>query len=175
MADRKVNVMTAAGLPVDATDILYLVRVGDVDPDRKVTIPYLRKALDIKGGGSVKITIINNITVNGTPTEILDEDGLRISIEDDTTMTFSALFVARRTDANNESAGYKIEGVIDRNAGTVALVGPVLHFALAEDQAPWTVEASADNVNKALVFFATGEVGKTIIWRAIVTTVKATG
>jgi hypothetical protein len=176
MANRKLTSMSASAVPV-ATDLMYLVKPGDGDPDRKVTVDNLRKAVDIKSGGSTKITIIENITnitIDETELEIVDEDGNRLSIADDTAMSFDALFVARRTDANNESAGYKISGVIDRNAGTVALVGPVLDFTLAEDS-NWTVEARADNVNKALAFFVTGESGKTIKWSGIVTTVKVTG
>ena len=179
MADDRVADLVDSGEPAN-DDLLYLVDVSAGPPrDRQLTVSNLRKALDIKGGGSthIKTTIINNITnvtVDENPLEIVDEDGNRITIPDDSAMAFEALFVARRTNANNESAGYKISGVIDRNAGTVALVGPTTKFTYAEDS-DWNVVAQADDVNKALVFIVTGQAAKTIQWSGIVTTVTVTG
>ena len=173
MPDRKVTAMSALVIPA-ITDLLYMVKPGDPDPDRKITLDNLRKAVDIKGGGgNVRIRIINNITnvtIDDNETEIVDEDNNRIDIADDTAMAYLVLLVARRTDADNESAGYFMLGVIDRNAGTVAHVGPNTDFTLAEDS-DWTADARADDVNKSLGLFVTGEVGKTIAWGGIVITV----
>ena len=46
-------------------------------------------------------------------------------VDTDTTWAFDILIVARRTDADNESAAYEIKGCIDNNAGAVALVSAV--------------------------------------------------
>jgi hypothetical protein len=98
-----------------------------------------------------------------------------LTIPDDTTWAFRALVVARRTDADNESAAYQVTGCIDRNAGVVALVGTPTITVLAEDAAAWNLTCSADDTNKALVFSVTGEAGKTIRWVATVETAEVTG
>ena len=99
----------------------------------------------------------------------------RISIDSDSSYTFSGLVIARRTDADNESAGYKIEGVIDNNAGTTAFVGTPTVTVLAEDTAAWDVVVEADNTNDALVIKVTGEANKTIRWGAVVELMKISG
>jgi len=119
-------------------------------------------------------------TTNATQTE-LSNDGAapgattRIQIVSDTTYTFRILVTARRTDADNESAGYKIEGVIDNNAGTTAFVGTPTVTAIAEDTAAWDVVVEADNTNDALVIKVTGEASKTIRWGAVVELMKVGG
>jgi len=114
-------------------------------------------------------------TTNATQTNLEIGGGNTIKIKSDSTYSFSALVTARRTDADNEGAGYKLEGVIDNNAGTTALIGTVTKTVLAEDTAAWDVVAEADNTNDALVIKVTGEAAKTIKWAAIVTMVKVTG
>lgn len=108
---------------------------------------------------------VRNSTTNATQTELFtDGSAARITIASDTSWAFEALIVARRTDADNESAAYKITGCIDNNAGTTALVGAITVTVIAEDTAAWDVTAEADNTNDALVFKVTGEAAKTIRW-----------
>jgi len=83
--------------------------------------------------------------------------------------------VARRTDADGESSSYTIQGGIDNNAGTTALVGTPFMLDLAEDTAAWVVEAAADNTNDALIINVTGQATKTIKWVAFVHTAEVTG
>jgi len=102
--------------------------------------------------------------------------GSRLAIPTDTTWTFSILIVTRRTDANNESAGYKCEGVIDNNAGTTALVGAVITTVLAEDTVAWDISCNAtDGATDALEVTVTGEAAKTINWVGSVTLSQVTG
>jgi len=98
-----------------------------------------------------------------------------MTIATDTTWAFSALVVARRTDADNESAAYLIQGCIDRNVNTTALVGSITVTAIAEDNAAWDVTAEADDTNDALVFKVTGEAAKTIRWFSWVRLAEVTG
>ncbi len=101
----------------------------------------------------------------------------QVILPDDSTYAFSILVVARRTDANDESAGYKFEGVIDRNSGaaTTAIVGTVAKTVLAEDTVAWDCNVSADTTNGGLKIEVTGEAGKTIRWVATVWTTEVTG
>lgn len=120
--------------------------------------------------------VLRNATSDGTQTELfLDGASQRLAIQDDTTWFFEIRIAARRTDANGESAAYILQGCIDRNAGTVALVGSVTKTVLAEDTSAWDVTATADDANKALAVKVTGEAGKAIRWVAHVGTVEVTG
>ena len=117
-----------------------------------------------------------NTTTDATPTELfLDGAAVRLSVPNDTTMFFEIFVAARRTDVDNESAGYVFRGVIDNNAGTTALVGAVSAVYTNEDTGAWAVAVTADNVNDALVITVTGEVAKTIDWKAIAMIVEVTG
>lgn len=117
-------------------------------------------------------------TTNATLTAMrLGAATQRISIPDQTTWAFEALIVARRTDADDESAGYKITGVIDRQtgAGTTALVGTPTVTVLAEDTAAWDATVVADSSTGALEFRVQGEASKTIRWVARVALSEVSG
>jgi hypothetical protein len=128
------------------------------------------------GDAQTSVLVARISTVDNTPAELfLDGSAARCTIASDTTWAFSILVVARRTDADNESAAYKFEGCIDNNAGTTALVGSVTKTVLAEDTAGWDCNVTADNANDALVITATGENAKIIYWVARIELVEVTG
>jgi hypothetical protein len=114
-------------------------------------------------------------TTNATPTAITFTDGL--VLPNDTTWMFEIDVVARRTDADGESAAYRLLGCIDRNANaaSTALVGSVGKTVIAEDNAAWDVAATADTTNGAITVTVTGEASKTILWTARVRLVEASG
>jgi len=117
-------------------------------------------------------------TADATPAELfLDGSSVRCVLQNDSTYSFSILVAARRTDADGESAAYKLEGCIDRNANvaSTAMVGTVLKTVLAEDNTAWDVSATADTTNGALAITVTGEAAKTIYWVAYITLVQVTG
>jgi hypothetical protein len=122
--------------------------------------------------------VVRRQTTNATPAEMfLNGSSERITLANDTTYAFEILLVARRADANDESAAYRYVGCIDRNAtaGTTALVGSVTETVIAEDTAAWAAAVTADSTNGALVITVTGEGSKTINWVAFVRTVEVTG
>jgi len=115
-------------------------------------------------------------TTNNTQTEVYGDFNYgRIFVASDTTKLFDILIVARRTDANDESAAYRLTGCIDNNGGTTALVGSVTKTVIAEDTAGWDVDAVADDENDRLAVKVTGENAKTINWVAFCRIVKAKG
>jgi hypothetical protein len=95
-----------------------------------------------------------------------------LAIPNDTTWMFTTYIVARRTDADNESAAYWLQGAIDNNAGTVALVGAVQVTAI-EDTVAW--DATAVAFGGRLVHRVTGEAGKTIRWNLVTHIVQVSG
>lgn len=127
------------------------------------------------GDAQTSVLVARRITTNATPAPLfLNGADIKLMIADDTTWAFTVVVVARRTDANNESAAYRFEGCVDRNAGTTALVGTVTKTVVAEDSAGWDCNVTADDTNDALVITATGEAGKTIQWVARVELVEVT-
>lgn len=117
------------------------------------------------------------VTVDAALTEMLlgGLGGTRLVIPDDTTWFFEIHVCARRTDGDNESAGYVRRGVIDRNAGVTALVGAVSLVYTQEDSGAWDITVDADAGNNALRLQATGEVGKNIQWMAKIFITEAMG
>ncbi|HEY0915657.1 MAG TPA: hypothetical protein VGE22_12370 [Solimonas sp.] len=100
-----------------------------------------------------------------------------ITLPNDSAYLFSALVVARRADADGESAGYRIEGVIDRGstAGSTAFVGTPAVTVIAEDTSAWDVVVALNTGSGGFQIRVTGENGKTINWVARVTLVEVTG
>lgn len=130
----------------------------------------------VTGDAQASDFVVRRQTTNATPAEMfLDGSSLRLTIAPDTTWAFEIMLVARRTDADNESAAYQFFGCIDNNGGTTALVGAVQTFTPIEDTVAWAAAVTADNTNDALVITVTGEAAKTINWVARVKTVEVTG
>jgi hypothetical protein len=128
------------------------------------------------GDAQTSVLVAHIATANATPAELfLDGDVVRCTIAADTTWAFEVLVVARRTDADNESAAYHFRGCIDNNAGTTALVGSVAKTVIAEDSAGWDCDVTADDTNDCLAITVTGEAGKTVRWVARITLVEVTG
>lgn len=126
-------------------------------------------------------TIVVATTSTATPTVLTTDNSApnavnQLILENDSTYTFSILVTARRLDADDESAGYKFEGVIDRNATalSVAFVGTPIKTVLAEDSAAWDCNISADTTYGALSITVTGEASKTIKWAAVINTAEIT-
>lgn len=130
------------------------------------------------GDAQMSALVVRNQTTNATQTELFLDGATasrRATIASDTTWLFEIFVVARRTDADNESAGYKFQGVLDNNAGTTALVGLVVKTIVAEDTSAWDATVEADNTNDALVVKVTGEAAKTINWVARIELTEVTG
>jgi len=124
-------------------------------------------AFSANGDAQRQDMLVRCTTVDATPTEMfLDGAGLRMTIPDGCTWTFS-IFVAARDGINN-GVGYKFEGVIKNNGGTVAFIGVPVKVALGEEVPAWDANILADDLNNALALWVTGEIGKTIRWNAAV-------
>ena len=94
----------------------------------------------------------------------------RFTILAKSVVTFSILVSALDT-ITGDGAGYKIEGAIKRDAAndSVSIVGSVTKTVLAEDDASWDVNVSADNVNKALIMTVASDTTNTVRWNAEMT------
>lgn len=131
------------------------------------------------GDAQLQEQILRCVTSNNTAT-LLTGDGVNastsVALANDTTIAFDILIAARRTDADNESASWRVTGCIDNNAGTTALVGTPTVTAQGDDSGGvWTITVQANNTSDTLEILATGENAKTIRWVAHARCVKVTG
>ncbi len=118
--------------------------------------------------------VLSGTTTDATETELFvrGAPNERIPVATDTTIFYDISFVARRTDATGESAGFELKGVVDNFAGTVADVGDLYEILVASDNTNLLVEASADDTNDSIKISVTGEASKTFRWTAVVKTTE---
>jgi hypothetical protein len=170
------GVAIAVEAVASATNSTAIGRQAIADREGEITFS---AASNITAFGDVRASrfILFNETTDATVTDLFVDTGatVRLTVALDSTMTFKGLVTARRTDADNESAGFKIEGVIDNNAGTVALVGSPLVASLGDDSFGWSVAITADDVGDSLSVKVTGEAAKTIRWSCVLETCEARG
>lgn len=127
------------------------------------------------GDAQSTVLIVKGQTTDENPINLVANGTSWVTIPTDTTWMFRVSVVARRTDADGESAAYENIGCLDNNAGTVALVGSVSQTVVAEDTSAWVFANAADNTNKALANYCYGESGKTINWVARIELTEVTG
>ncbi len=99
----------------------------------------------------------------------LGGDSALLTLATDQVVTFDIMIVGT-TDAG-ESAGYRIQGVIENIGGDTFFVGTPIVTVLGEDDAAWDVQVLADDTNDALLIQAMGN-NETIRWVATVQTAE---
>lgn len=152
------------------------IALGGAAASRTGELAHGSGAFSAVGDAQHSLFVLRRQTTSATPRELFtDGSSARMTIPTGTTWGFTIQVVARRTDADDESAFYKFEGCIDNNAGTTALVGSVVATTPIEDTAAWAVAVTADNTNDALIITVTGEAAKTINWVASAWVVQVTG
>lgn len=93
----------------------------------------------------------------------------QLTIAPGRTVTFDILVTG--STAAGESAGYRIQGLIENVGGSTALVGAPTVTVLGEDDAAWNVQVLASDALDALLLQAQGN-GETIRWVARVNTAE---
>ncbi len=106
-------------------------------------------------------------TADDTETELfLDGSAERLVLQASSGLVFSILVVGR-DDTSNKVAAYKFEGVIKQDgSANTAMVGSVVKTEIAEDDANWDANVSADDTNEALVLKVIGDATDTTKWMA---------
>ncbi len=121
--------------------------------------------------GHIRVLQRRESTDGSTAPLFSDGSSTKISLSNDTSMTFTVRVVARDTTAGTlgDTHCWTFTGGVKRNTalGTV-LVGTVATLLDQSDGAAgtWTAVVAVDVVNNALVINSTGQVGKTIRWVA---------
>lgn len=98
----------------------------------------------------------------------------RLVVPLSTAMQVSIKAIARRSDVPGTVASFSIDLTLDRgSSGSVRIVGSQVTSSTGDAAAStWTLVATVDTGNNALVLTATGEAAKTISWGARVQTVE---
>ena len=124
-----------------------------------------------EGDAQTSVFVLRNTTTDATQTPLyLDGAAQLLTLTGNRTLNFDILVVARSTAAT--SAGYRIQGVIENNAGTTSFVGTPTMTVLGEDVAAWNAGVQADDTNDALLVRVTGAANTTIRWVATVRTAE---
>jgi hypothetical protein len=131
------------------------------------------------GDGQGSFIVFKASTSNNTTTEMTLDGaavgaGNRFVLSTNSTYLFDLKLCARRTDGVDESAGYSIKVVMDRNtlASSTAIVGIRSRTSWASDISQWDIEVTADTTNGSIKIDVTGETAKTIRWVCFATVVE---
>jgi len=124
------------------------------------------------GDAQASLYVLRN-TSTGTDWTVLYLDGAydTINVASGQIMAFDILIVGG-TDAG-ESAGYRIQGVIENIDGTTAFIGTPTVTVLGEDDTAWDARVLALNTNDTLSVQVMGN-SETIRWVATVQTAEVT-
>jgi len=109
--------------------------------------------------------VMSITTTNATPTEALLTTATRVIIDDDSTVMYKVHIIA--SDGTSHY-GTKIQGIINKTSGTLALIGSQSTETLEETLSASTGSVSADTVNSSLKILVTGEAAKNINWTIFV-------
>jgi hypothetical protein len=123
------------------------------------------------GDAQSSLYVLYRTTSNASATELLlggPVGNQRLLVEDGRSMAFEILVVARTQ--GGQSAGYRVQGLIENMGGTTSFVGTPTLTVLGEDVAAWDVSVQADNTNDALAVRVTGSSGTQVRWVAAVRT-----
>jgi hypothetical protein len=105
-------------------------------------------------------------TTDATPTEALLTTGSRIVIDNNSTVMYNVHIIGAD---GTDNYGIKLQGIIDKTSGTLALIGTPSRETLADTTSDtWSGSVSADTVNSSLKITVTGEAAKTVNWTIFV-------
>ena len=113
--------------------------------------------------------LLTGTTTNATETELLIGGVSRVSVTSGKTAYYTIDIVARRTDTTGDHAAFRLQGVVNNNAGTVTDIGSIFETIIYRSNANYLVDARADNTNDSINIYVTGVAGHTLSWRAIIT------
>jgi hypothetical protein len=134
------------------------------------------------GPTSVAVPVIGyttQVVLTGTTTDATEKEifinavsNNRITLSSNATSYYTIDVVARRTDVVGESASFFVKATAANNTGTVSDVGSIYEVVVARDDVGFSVDARANNTTKSINIYVTGVAGKTLNWKAVVTTLE---
>jgi hypothetical protein len=118
--------------------------------------------------------LLYGTTTGNTQTEIFINGvaNSRISISPNVAGYYTADIVARRTDTTGENAAFMLKAAAANTSGTVADVGTVYEIVVARSDANYNADIQANNTYKSINIYVTGDTGRTVNWKAVVTVLE---
>jgi hypothetical protein len=132
----------------------------------------------VPGDAQASNYIFRGVTGTQFPMEIfLDGSSQRLTLTDNSAMTFTALAVARRTDVVGDYASFRVEGMIKRDTGmaSTAIVGETSTDVITRTQSTLNIAINANIDDGALRVNVTGTLGATYNWVVRLMTVEEIG
>lgn len=128
------------------------------------------------GDAQSSVYVLKCQTTDATATE-MQSMGTSLTMPSDTTWSFRALVVGRKT-GDNSSVGYEVKGLVHNDSGTAAIVGTVSVTVLGESTTPTNMSACDVTANASganLRIMATGIASNTIKWVCRLEIAEVTG
>jgi hypothetical protein len=127
------------------------------------------------GDAQVGSYVARKITTDSAFSELyLDGISSRLTVSQNSTLSFVITVVARRTDGGQEGAVYEYRGGIDRavSPASTRLLGKMSKTVVSEDDSVWDIIVEPDTTTGGLRVSVKGEFGKTVRWVAHIQTVE---
>lgn len=117
---------------------------------------------------------LTGTTSNAIETEIFINgvSGTRVGVPLNKGITYTIDIIGRRTDVLGDLVYLTLKGAALNNAGTTADVGSIYEVVVARTDGNLVADCRADNATDSIKIYVSGVTGKTISWKAIVTTVE---
>ena len=118
--------------------------------------------------------ILFGTSTNATEIEIFVNgvSGTRMPIALNKTIHFAIESVARRTDVIGDHAAFSKKSVAANNNNVSADIGAIYEIVVARTDATWKMDIRTNAATNTKSLYVTGAAGKTINWRAVVTTLE---
>jgi len=168
----------AMGLTNTASALASIAMGNNAVADFPGQVSFAAGKFVVPGDAQGSDYIYRGVTMTQFPIEIfLDGASQRLTLSDNSAMTFTAMGVARRTDAPGDYGSFKVEGMIKRDVGTAttSIVGDTSTDVITRTQNSLSLTASADTTNGALKISVTGSLGATYNWVVRLITVQEIG
>jgi len=129
----------------------------------------------VQGDARACTYIERNITYGTAPTRLyLDGISENLVVTPNSIWTYDILVSAKRTDAGQDGASFRITGAIGCNAlpSSIFQIGIPSITVIGRTDENWTAQSMIDGITGSLVIQVVGNVGKTVRWVAKIDTTE---
>ena len=128
----------------------------------------------INAGAFTAQYVMVGTTTGNNQTEIFVNGSAnnRIPISANVISYYTVDVAARRTDTAGEYAAFHLKAAASNNNNSVADVGTVYEIVVGRSDANYLADIQANNTYKSINMYVTGDTGRTINWRAVVTVLE---
>lgn len=112
--------------------------------------------------------VLSASTTDASATEMLLPDASRMVIPSNATWGYRITVIGREDGGGGDEAMYTFQGIINNDAGTVAIIDSEASLYSYESDSNWDCAVTADDTNDALTIDVTGVAATNIEWAAFV-------